>query len=70
MQQWKKSFPEFGNVFLPYDKADKIIEEVMKNGRDSREAVMLMLLEHASETKKATDNFLSALKNELGNKQG
>ncbi|EJU9841477.1 hypothetical protein NB476_02080 [Vibrio sp. RM-44-3] len=58
---------KMADVFLPYELTDRIIEEVMKNGRKSREAVMLMILEHSSKVIKTTDNgrkeLIEAIKN-------
>lgn len=69
--QIEASADKMSTIFLPYDLADQIIDEVMKNGKKSRDAVMQMILKHNAQVIKSSDRgrseIVSALKN--SNKQ-
>ena len=54
-----------GSALLPYPTADKIIAEVMKNGHDSREAVMQMLLTYLTESLQVREAGLRELSDAL-----
>lgn len=52
-------------ALLPYPTADKIIEEVLKNGAGSRETVMRMLLVFGAECVSSKDKGLEQLRSDL-----
>ena len=53
------------DALLPYPTADKIIEEVLANGKNARESVMLMLLDYLKESHVQRQSGMNQLKKDL-----